>query len=183
VSSDPVLTEATAAAQATVAALGEGAAPGLAPSSTFVATVARPVDDVLHLDVAWLGDSRAYWIGDDEAVQLTQDHEIEGSLTRWLGADAAEVAPGVAHYLVDAPGVVMVCSDGLWRYGDPPSALHQLVTDLRADHPTDGDLAAALVTHALDGGGHDNISIALWPWPGPGLGAAGPSPNQSKETR
>lgn len=152
----------------------------VAPSSTLVALAARTgVDpgDKLHLGLAWLGDSRAYWVDADQAVALTQDHELDGSLTRWLGADAAGLEPSVASFVVDRPGLAVVCSDGLWRYAKAANELHRLVIGLAATHPSLPELASALVAHANEGGGHDNISVALWAWPGPGQ----PSPEAESE--
>ncbi|MCP5030612.1 MAG: SpoIIE family protein phosphatase [Actinomycetia bacterium] len=163
--------QAGAAAAATLPCRGRGDA---APSSTFVAVVARPFEVTLQLSVVWMGDSRAYWVG-HQASQLTQDHEQDGSLTRWLGADAAGFAPGVAHFVIEEPGMVLVCSDGLWRYADPASELHALIAGLSAKHDSVPELASALVAHAIDGGGHDNISVALWP------SAVGPGQQQKAD--
>jgi serine/threonine protein phosphatase PrpC len=148
---------------AAVATAGGGDGHSPAPSSTFVAVVARPLGAGVALSVVWLGDSRAYWVGPDQAIQLTEDHEIEGSLSRWLGADAIGFEPGMRHLTVEEAGLVLVCSDGLWRYAEPAAELHALVTDLSAKHHSTAELASGLVAHANDGGGHDNISVALWP--------------------
>jgi len=167
---DQALAAATQAAQAATAAVGTvegGVITANAPSTTFVAVYARPGGDGVRLGVAWVGDSRAYWIDADGATQLTTDHELQGSLTRWLGADAIGVVADIAHFEVAGPGLVVVCSDGLWRYADPPPELKALVDRLQTDPPDTAGLAAALVAHAIDGGGHDNISVALWPTPAP----------------
>ncbi|MCZ9339475.1 serine/threonine-protein phosphatase, partial [Streptomyces sp. TRM76130] len=36
------------------------------------------------------------------------------AITGWLGADAYELEPHTASYKPDRPGVVVVCTDGLW---------------------------------------------------------------------
>ena len=139
---DEVLEAATDVAQAAAAAVAapdDGRPSALAPSSTFVAAVARPHGVGVELSVVWLGDSRAYWLDDEQATQLTKDHQIEGSLTKWLGADAVGIAPGVAHFTFDGPGLLLVCSDGLWRYAEPSSELSGLVQRLENDHPTTPD--------------------------------------------
>jgi serine/threonine protein phosphatase PrpC len=133
------------------------------PSCTFVAAVAWPVGDNTDVWVAWLGDSRAYWVDDDGATALTEDHEIGGSLIRWLGADSSDHLPDLTSYAAERPGRLLLCSDGLWRYADPPVELAELVRRLDVDHPSTMELAGALVEHALGAGGHDNITVALWP--------------------
>lgn len=167
---EAVLLAATEAArQATSASSGgEPLSAAGPPSSTFVAALARPARDGLEIDVAWLGDSRAYWIDAEEATQLTEDHELGGSLTRWLGADGDGLAPDGVHSTFTGSGLLVVCSDGLWRYADPAPELHALIRRLIGEGANnDLSLAQQLVRHALDGGGHDNISVALWAWTAP----------------
>ncbi|MEM9616104.1 MAG: protein phosphatase 2C domain-containing protein [Actinomycetota bacterium] len=171
------LQEATAAAQDAAASVADGvseaeraaARQAGPPSSTFVAgaAVERPEDGSLSLAVAWLGDSRAYWLGADGAELLTQDHEVAGSLVRWIGADSGRVPPDVISQSVTAPGRLLLCSDGLWRYADPASELQALVERLEAEGAVnDLELARRLTEHAITGGGHDNISVAIWSWQG-----------------
>jgi len=156
---------ATAQANAANAPVVVSTAPhsqGGPPSSTFVAAVAWVTETGTELSVAWLGDSRAYWVGADGAVQLTGDHEEAGSLTRWLGADSFDSEPDVTRYLADGPGRLLVCSDGLWRYADQAPELAALIGRLESGHTTNKALAEALVGHAIASGGHDNITVALW---------------------
>lgn len=135
---------------------------GGSPSSTFVAVVARPTEDGVSLTTAWVGDSRAYWIG-DEAKKLTGvDHELGGSLVRWLGADTINATPEVVTTNVESGGHVVVCSDGLWRYAEEAEELSELVRRLMGDGRLGVDLASAMVAFANESGGHDNISVALW---------------------
>ena len=56
-------------------------------STTIVAAVAEPGPTDVRISVAWMGDSRAYWVEPDAATVLTEDHEIGGRLLRWIGAD------------------------------------------------------------------------------------------------
>ena len=81
------LMAAMAKASAAVTAL---ASAGDNPATTIVAAVARDA----FIDIAWLGDSRAYWIGPDgPARQLTEDDAESPeshAITKWLGADAPE---------------------------------------------------------------------------------------------
>lgn len=87
------------------------------------------------------------------------------SLVGWLGADADDMAVHVAAHTPPGPGMVLVCSDGLWNY--LPEA-GPLAAATFAD-PDRGllDTARALVRYALDAGGHDNITVALIPFADP----------------
>ncbi|WP_310727576.1 PP2C family protein-serine/threonine phosphatase [Streptomyces sp. N2A] len=146
------------------------------------------------LTVGWVGDSRAYWIPNDRTappVRLTEDDswaaqmvannlmsEEEANadqrahaITGWLGADAYEVEPHTASFKPDGPGVVVVCTDGLWNYAD---TAEQMAAVLPYDAPARPLPAArALVAHALAGGGHDNVTVAVVPFPAPAPGRTG----------
>ncbi|GAA1519015.1 hypothetical protein GCM10009677_60480 [Sphaerisporangium rubeum] len=152
--------EAVAMAARAVAA---AARPGEdAPACTYVSAVAAG----RHVTVAWVGDSRAYWLGAHPAL-LTEDDAAPGThmLTAWLGADAGEVVPHVREFTTDGPGLVLLCSDGLWNYYPEPEALAAAALD-------DTPVAAArrLVRMANDAGGQDNITVVLIPF---GQGDAG----------
>ncbi len=133
------------------------ASPDDAPACTYVSAV----DTGGRVTLCWAGDSRAYWLpgGTRDGVALTEDHAAPtGEITAWLGADAADVEPEVRVFGPEEPGLLLVCSDGLWRYLDGyafPSAGAPL------------DLAHELLRHALDSGGHDNVTIVLIPLGGP----------------
>ncbi|MER7155661.1 PP2C family protein-serine/threonine phosphatase [Streptomyces lydicus] len=159
-----------------------------APACTFVGAV---VGGGL-LTVGWVGDSRAYWIPNDRTappVRLTEDDswaaqmvannlmseaeanadERAHAITGWLGADAYEVEPHTASFKPDGPGLVVVCTDGLWNYAE---SAEQMAAVLPYDAPVRPlDAARALVAHALEGGGHDNVTVALVPFPAPAAGA------------
>ncbi len=175
---------AAAAAQAEATAVASEATPSKdgPPSSTFVAVLAeaatgttngstadRAIGLATELTVGWIGDSRAYWIGETDAALLTVDHEVNGSLTRWIGADAHDPTPEIAHVSADGPGTLVVCSDGLWRYAETPEAMSDLVRRLRTEHGNHdvalSVLAEAMVDFANASGGHDNISVALCSFP------------------
>jgi PPM family protein phosphatase len=144
------------------------------PCTTYVSAVVTP-DAVT---VGWVGDSRAYWLGDDgSAACLTVDDTLGGQLAaagvpmaddapnaaaliRWLGADATDPAPHVAAFQPATPGRVIVCSDGLYRYApDGP--------DLAAITPPGPaiDTVRTLVKFALDAGGGDNVTVIVLPFP------------------
>ncbi|WP_214417315.1 PP2C family serine/threonine-protein phosphatase [Sphaerisporangium fuscum] len=126
------------------------------PACTYVSAVVAP----RQVTVGWVGDSRAYWLGAHSAL-LTVDDATPGThmLTAWLGADAGEVVPHVRTFTTDGPGVVLLCSDGLWNYYPEPEAL-------AAPALNDPPLTAArrLVRMAIEAGGHDNITVAVVPF-------------------
>lgn len=145
---------AVAAAAEAIAALGT---PEDAPACTFVSAVVSPS----RVTVAWVGDSRAYWLG-PRPVRLTAD-DVNGTgmLTAWLGADAGTVVPQVGTFEPETSGAILLCSDGLWNY---LPAAEQLAR--AAPHAAVAPLATAqaLVRFALDSGGRDNITVLVIPF-------------------
>jgi len=129
---------------------------GGAPSSTLVSAVVTG-DEVV---VGWVGDSRAYWLGEHSSC-LTTDHALGGVLTRWLGADFGEVHAQVAVFQPEGAGMVLVCSDGLWNY--LPEADELAAVALPAADPFAA--ADALTQRALDAGGRDNVTVIVVPFP------------------
>ncbi|MFE2036672.1 PP2C family serine/threonine-protein phosphatase [Streptomyces scopuliridis] len=144
------------------------------------------------LVVGWIGDSRAYWIPDDRGgppARLTEDdswaaqmvaaglmNETEAyadarahAITGWLGADAYELEPHTASFKPDRPGVVVVCTDGLWNYAEGADEMARALPADAAQRPLHA--AQVLVGHALDGGGHDNVTVAVLPFALPPQGA------------
>ncbi|MFE8949139.1 PP2C family serine/threonine-protein phosphatase [Streptomyces sp. NPDC007856] len=144
------------------------------------------------LVVGWVGDSRVYWVPDDRsapAARLTEDDswaaqmvaaglmseaeayadERAHAITGWLGADAYELEPHTASFKPDRPGVVVVCTDGLWNYAETAEEMSEVVPPDAAERPLHS--ARVLVGHALDGGGHDNVTVAVVPFPAPPQGA------------
>ncbi|MEV0380275.1 protein phosphatase 2C domain-containing protein [Nonomuraea sp. NPDC050643] len=119
-----------------------------APACTYVAAVAEPG----RVTLAWAGDTRAYLL--PEGVPLTEDDAVEtGEITAWLGADAVDVGLHVRTFTTRS-GLLLVCSDGLWRYLDGYA------------FPVTGapiEMAREMLRHALDSGGQDNVTIALIP--------------------
>jgi serine/threonine protein phosphatase PrpC len=87
-------------------------------------------------------------------------------LTGWLGADADSPSPHTVTFRPPGPGMVVICSDGLWNHLPEPSQLESATAGaLRAAPRRDGLLAVAraLVQAALDAGGHDNVTVVLIP--------------------
>lgn len=150
--------EATHAAVARAAAAAAELATSMydAPACTYVSAITGPD----RVTVGWVGDSRAYWLPDEgSAILLTEDDVASpGVLTAWLGADAGEISARTCGFAPQTPGMLVICSDGLWGYlPDPPS--------LRAVLPIGAALdgARVLLRHALDAGGRDNITVVLIP--------------------
>jgi serine/threonine protein phosphatase PrpC len=159
-----------------------------APACTLVGAIVTPT----LLVVGWVGDSRAYWVPVDRnspPARLTEDdswaaqmvaaglmNEAEAyadqrahAITGWLGADAYELEPHTASFKPDRPGVVVVCTDGLWNYAEAAEEMAEVVPPDAAQRPL--HTAQVLVGHALDGGGHDNVTVAVLPFPAPPQGA------------
>ncbi|MFE6894127.1 protein phosphatase 2C domain-containing protein [Streptomyces sp. NPDC057694] len=159
-----------------------------APACTFVGSIVTR--DLLV--VGWVGDSRAYWVPDDRtatAARLTEDDswaaqmvsaglmseaeayadERAHAITGWLGADAYELEPHTASFKPDRSGVVVVCTDGLWNYAESAEQMAGAVPVDAAARPLHA--AQVLTGHALDGGGHDNVTVAVLPFPGARQGA------------
>ncbi|MBW8736729.1 MAG: protein phosphatase 2C domain-containing protein [Streptomyces turgidiscabies] len=158
------------------------------PACTLVGSIVTPT----LLVVGWVGDSRAYWVPLDRSTapaRLTEDdswaaqmvaaglmNEAEAyaderahAITGWLGADAYELEPHTASFKPDRPGVVVVCTDGLWNYAEAADEMAEVLPPDAAARPLHA--ARVLVGHALDGGGHDNVTVAVVPFPAPSQGA------------
>ncbi len=167
--------EANAAAVGVARSLGNPIEP---PSCTFIAAVANY--DVIT--IGWCGDSRAYWLPDaGEPLQLMLDHSLGTELiqsgmseaeaqadatfhtiTRWLGADSVDSSPELSSHQVRQPGWLLVCSDGLWNYASPASAIHALLRQQLAAGLTEPvPIADGMVRWANAQGGHDNITAVL----------------------
>ncbi|MFE7747858.1 PP2C family serine/threonine-protein phosphatase [Streptomyces sp. NPDC057428] len=152
-----------------------------APACTLVGAIAAGG----LLVVGWVGDSRVYWVPEDRTnppARLTEDdswaaqmvatglmNEAEAyaderahAITGWLGADAYELEPHTASFKPDRPGMVVVCTDGLWNYAEAAAEMAAALPHDAYERPLHG--AQVLVGHALDGGGHDNVTVALLPF-------------------
>jgi serine/threonine protein phosphatase PrpC len=170
-----VMCRGVAAAQAAVLGVARNEA-GDSPSCTFVGVATHGPT----VTIGWMGDSRVYWLGAGDDRRLTiddswaaeqvtagtmTDEEAEAderahSITRWLGADTAEVLPHTVTFSPRQPGRVLICTDGLWNYASSAARLGDLLAELPSSATP---LAAArhLTNFARDQGGHDNITVVI----------------------
>lgn len=130
------------------------------------------------VEVAWVGDSRAYLWQDQRLLPLTKDHTpVQEMIDRGIiTPDMARVHPnrneitqalGVAYADIIYPGrslarlaggdVVILCSDGLTEHLS--DARMARILESRSRHPE--ILAERLVGEALDDGGSDNITVVV----------------------
>jgi serine/threonine protein phosphatase PrpC len=181
------LSEASArAARLARDAVAALARPGMeSPATTYVSAVVAGCTVTL----SWLGDSRAYWLYAGAAPegpagqQLTRDDSLAEELvaqglipesealaspqahvvTRWVGADSSDPVPHITEFSPPGPGVLLLCSDGLWNYAPDAGELAALALPGAMADPL--GTARALVRFAIDAGGMDNITVALVPCP------------------
>ncbi len=167
----PDLVEAIAQADAAVLRAGEDGtgAPGM--GTTCVAC--RGCAD--GLEIAWIGDSRAYRLRDGRLEALTRDHNEAQHLVDegLLAPEQAMHHPG-RHMLARALGLgglerseidtctvpaaagdrVLLCSDGLSGELDD-----ERIAALLNQHSDDQAAVDALIEAALAAGGHDNVTV------------------------
>lgn len=150
------------------------------PETTLVAALRQG----RTVTLGWLGDSRAYLLTAESVQQLTEDHSwlnevlAAGELslaealksprahyiTRTLGGptgpNATPDEPSLAVItLPEAPGWLLLCSDGLWNYVPEAADLAALVRQ-QPDGTDALSLARSLVNYACGRGGHDNVTVA-----------------------
>lgn len=95
----------------------------------------------------------------DEAMASPQAHVI----TRWLGADLPDPQSHIEQFTPAGPGVLLLCSDGLWNYRPEASELASMALPAALTRPLDA--AADLAKFAVDQGGIDNITVVIIPFP------------------
>lgn len=154
------------------------AAHGGEPSAcTLVAAIVRPG----QISIGNIGDSRAYWIGDDQSCRLltTDDSMAQArimlgmsridaeqssqahSLTKWLGRDSTDVTPSVTTLQPAGNGWLVVCTDGLWNYASSPDDIFAVFKDARHDGDEPATIAEAMTQWARQQGGRDNITVVV----------------------
>ena len=189
-----LMEEAFAEAQIAVTGIPDDEPDGndMSPSTTLVAAVATPE----RVIVGNIGDSRAYWlsfdadasavltsddswardsIADGIAPDLAYAHPDAHTITRWIGGDADSVVPTLTSHEVTEPGLLVLCSDGLWNYFEDVERLGDLVPRTAS---TPIQIARQFTDAALDAGGNDNITVAVVPL---GVARTEPAPAGSEE--
>ena len=154
-----------------------------APGCTLVAALVRDG----QATIGWVGDSRAYRFGPEVAQLLTHDHSWFNAVVESGELTPAEAAtspnanailqalgplnaddddgpippvPDVITCDLAPDGVLLLCSDGLWKYAPEAESLADL---LRAMPRLDGalELSRELVNYANSRGGSDNVTAAI----------------------
>ena len=95
----------------------------------------------------------------EEAMASPQAHVI----TRWLGADLPDPEAHVEQFTPPGPGVLLLCSDGLWNYRPEAAELAAMAMPAALTRPL--DVAADMTKFAVEQGGLDNITVVLVPFP------------------
>ena len=141
--------------------------------STAVVALLRCEDDKWSLDIANVGDSRAYLVREDNATALTRDHSMvslmvekgmikpeevrhhpaRNSLTMALGLEG-EIAPFTVLQSLQKGDRVLLCSDGLWDLVEDDE-----IARLAAQTPPEA--IVSLIAAANAAGGGDNITALI----------------------
>lgn len=119
-----------------------------------VCTIADGPQPVVRITHA--GDSAAYLVSTYKAKLLTKAHSNRHVLLNCLGSNpGAFIGADFTEVSADPGDIVVLASDGLTYYLDHPS---RLVGILNVSKGLE-DYAKRLVRLALDGGGHDNVTV------------------------
>jgi PPM family protein phosphatase len=157
-------------------AIGDQAAgnPSLWGMGTTVTAAALAADDRVQL--AHVGDSRAYLLREGSFDQLTTDHTVVGELVRRGRLTPAQAAIHPERSIltravgldpripVDAPDAldlrpgdqVLLCSDGLTEAVPDPD-----IAEILSNEPEGHAAVRALIDTANNNGGPDNITVVL----------------------
>jgi serine/threonine protein phosphatase PrpC len=201
---EQAIADAIRTADEKVRALPEVASVPGDPAETTIVVAVRRGD---LLTVAWLGDSRAYWIDDTGLRPLTEDHSwlnetvAAGTMTRGVamlhtnahsitrtlggpisgdGADEPSFAQFDIGVDLHKPGMLLLCTDGFWDFHDDDAQFAAAVIGRVRDRPAGDDalsLARRLVEQACTHRGHDNTT-AVTAAMAP-AGSARPTANES----
>ena len=175
---ESAMRRAVSAAQSAVEGVQFAANPAVEPpASTLVAAVVMDH----QATIGWVGDSRAYLVGPEEAWQLSRDHtwateQVDTgalteddvladprahALTKWLGSDVeGGFEPSIATFSVPVSGCLVLCSDGLWNYAPSSERMCGLVSQFPGD-ATPLEVAQGLTEFARSSGGSDNITVVV----------------------
>ncbi|MBO0851168.1 MAG: hypothetical protein J2P20_17025, partial [Pseudonocardia sp.] len=116
--------------------------------------------------------------GERTGRQLTVDHTRPGPITkggvmtRWLGTDY-QPEPQLFTEQVTEPGLLVLVTDGVWRYLPTPDELADVLTDEARANP---ELAAAQIAEAANvAGGVDDLTVTVIAVNQPGAAATASS--------
>ena len=190
------------ASEAVVAALVESFRQGTPDNIAFVQAFAHANSSVLeakvgddpaactliaahcsedYIAIANVGDSRAYWIGDDGSCELlsTDDSMAQArimlgmsrddaeqsaqahAITKWIGLNANDVTPSVTTRQISSNGWLLLCTDGLWNYCSSPEDMYALVAAQIERNAAPDAICEALTAWANEQGGKDNVTVVL----------------------
>ncbi len=155
----------------------EAAEKGLGSSSMGSTAVCINLNEFGFFDLAWVGDSRAYYITKDDMIMLTEDHTFVGLLLREGYIKESEVYDHpYKHILLQAVGggkkeiyvshgigklekdaTILLCCDGLTNEISDDE-IHKIIIEAE----TLQEAADKLVNTAVDYGGRDNITAVLF---------------------
>ncbi|MGB7521989.1 MAG: protein phosphatase 2C domain-containing protein, partial [Spirulinaceae cyanobacterium] len=135
-----------------------------------------------ELYLAWVGDSRAYWITSKYCQKLTVDDDVAsrevslgrslyreawqrpdaGALIQALGTkDADLLRPRVKRLLIEEDGLLLLCSDGLSDNDLIEQYWQDFAPDAIAGKVSLDEVAQNLINLANEKNGHDNTTISL----------------------
>lgn len=174
--------DAVAADQAFVEAFHQANLAVLAaPKGPSACTLIVAIVEAGSIAVANVGDSRAYWLGDDGTCQLlsTDDSMAQArimlgmaredaeqsiqahAITKWLGRRSTNCAPSVVTLAPQGDGWLLLCSDGLWNYASSPETMSELLGTAVQQSPDPKQISENLVSWANAQGGRDNITVIV----------------------
>ena len=147
---------------------------------TMGSTVVACLIEGKNVTLAHVGDSRAYWLGQDEKRQpimrqLTKDHswvadQVESGnmtaaqakshpfrnvITQALG-NGTELEVSIQEFEMSDGDALLLCSDGLTGMVPDEQILQIYIQAPNLQGAVDG-----LVSKAIDNGGEDNVSVVL----------------------
>ncbi len=126
--------------------------------------------------VVHAGDSRCYLMRGEQMQQLTRDHTVSNQLVEkggmthaeaikspWsnvlynaLGAGASEVVADVHKYSLEAHDVILLCTDGLYRYVSDEEMQNMLLNEAEP-----AECCRSLIELANFRGGADNSTVIV----------------------
>lgn len=130
--------------------------------------------------IGWCGDSRAYCYNPERGLwrlskdhsyvqqlvdsgkldsDLAFDHPNSNIITRSLGDSSAKAKPDIVSYKLSEGDMLVLCSDGLCGLCRDEEIAS--VIDI-CNYSDIEDIKTSLISAALDAGGYDNVTVALF---------------------